>query len=326
MFQKAHWAHLLSILLHGIAAGILLNVGVLPERPPQTPLIELLQPEQQLKLSKPKKLKSILRLHGRAQNHKQQPPFTKPNKKPAEIKHTGFYPKTQSPGSWQSHLAKNENEWSDNPVMSTLNGLGLSEYSENHSFFEALAQRLNRHILYPKELWEHRISGSFWIKIRINEKGQLLQVIDASSHSPVLRAYALINIYRCLKTALPRKYWYSKPKELALQLSFQFETTSIDNQKVRQTVGFRKNYFRFHRVARVPDRLREALANYARYIPPILPTPMGPVVNFTQLFHMVNAWSSADPSFKKKNGLIFTKDVLEHKIDRERRQFYPASG
>ena len=66
----------------------------------------------------------------------------------------------------QSSL-EHKGQWSDQPVMDTLNSMSLPEYSRNYYFFEILTQNMNQPIQYPKEYANNMLTGQFWIRIFI---------------------------------------------------------------------------------------------------------------------------------------------------------------
>ncbi len=231
-----------------------------------------------------------------------------------------FSPQPYRAGSFVDHQKRHQNGWGGDEIMETMNSIELSEYSENFYFFEVLSQHLNQQIPYPKALWEHKISGKIWVKLQVNRKGQLLRVIDSSKNCPVLSAYVLVNIYQALKTGLPQKYWYHQDKDLALMLTFDYSVTSVPNAPEVQSSRYFKNRFEFKRVAKVPDFLHEKMRDYARYIPPIAPTPMGPIINFVQVYHMIEAWRGDDPMVQKRNRELFTRDKMQQLLQQSQKK------
>ncbi len=209
-------------------------------------------------------------------------------------------------------------EWSDKPVMATLQSMDLPEISENIYFFELLRERINRAVLYPKDLAEHKITGKIWVKILVDPKGQLLQVLSKSNKQPVLEAYVIVNIFEALKEVFPQKYWYSKNKDLAFLLNFDFSVSSVPNQKPLHFAQSEKNRMDFIRRAKIPNLLEELATDYARYFPPIVPTPAGPIINFVQVYRMIEAWSDLNPIERKKQRLRLTKQKINLMLKRQK--------
>ena len=302
------------------------------EAPKYAPLQDMKLPKKSLvnkSKSTTKHKESRKSLDTRGTGHKKLKRKTKQEGKGLEKKSEGkgegfrfsdFSPSSKESGTFSDHQARHQGGWAGNEIMETMNGMGLGEYSENHYFFEVLVNHLNRMIPYPKELWEHKIEGKIWVKVQVNREGQLLRVIDASKNAPVLSAYVLVNIFQALEHSLPRRYWYSRDKDLALMLSFDYSVTSIPTAAEIQNARYFKNRFEFERVAKIPNFLQETMRDYARYVPPIAPTPMGPIVNFVQVYHMIQAWRGDDPLLKKKNKELFTREKMQRLLEQSKKR------
>lgn len=223
-------------------------------------------------------------------------------------------------GGRLSFSSESRGEWSDQPVMETLNNMDLFEYSQNHSFFEVLAINMNQAIKYPEDFARNMLVGKFWIRIFVDRKGRLLQIIESSKSSPLLQAYVMINLYQSLKKPLPKKYWYHKDKDLAFQLNFDFSVSSVASMPSLSSVKYQKNSIHFKRREKIPNFLQRFSHDYARYLPPIVPTPLGPVINFVQVYKMIESWQGLDPIQRRKLGFEMTREKMEHmlKIETEK--------
>ena len=240
-----------------------------------------------------------------------------------------LYESQYSPSTDQSDANNpSSGDWSDKPVLSTLNGLGLSEYSENFHFFEILSRKINKGIGYPEDYARNKLTGEFWIKILVDKKGRLLQIIESSKKNPVLCSYVMVNLYQILKTPLPQKHWYSKEKSLAFLLRFDFKVSSIPSVASQQSVRYQKNKMDFLRLAKIPNFIDEVARDYARYLPPIAPTPVGPVINFVQVYRMIRAWQELNPVQRKRMKLELTKERMESllRIEEERHRSPQKKG
>lgn len=202
-------------------------------------------------------------------------------------------------------------EWKDQPVIQTMNSIGLEEYSLNDHFFKKLSNKLNQSILYPKDYAENHITGKLWVQILIDSKGRLLKIIDSSKTSPILNAYIFVNLHKVLSTPLPARYWYKNKTELAFQLNFDFSVTSVPSIPELQTVSYQKNSLFFKRRNKVKTVIERISEDYARYIPPIAPTPLGPIINFVQVYRMIQAWQGMNPIERKKRKLEMTKERID---------------
>ena len=107
---------------------------------------------------------------------------------------------------------------------------------------------------------------------------------------------------------------------MALMLSFDYSVTSIPTAAEIQNARYFKNRFEFERVAKIPNFLQETMRDYARYVPPIAPTPMGPIVNFVQVYHMIQAWRGDDPLLKKKNKELFTREKMQRLLEQSKKR------
>ena len=328
MKKIGNWGFALSLFIHGAVMGaLLISQNSLAPKKKEAPFLISLQPKRTTKKLKSTRLdkKNLLK-----QKNKVKTSAKKSKKKPLKTSISRYglnktleslSPHIVKPGTVQSHISQATGSWDKHEVMGTMNSMNLSEYSENYGFFEHLTSHLNENIQYPKELWEHHIEGDVWLHLRINHKGELLQVIKTSQSARVLRAYVLVCLYKALEFPFPKKYWYSKDKDLILALHFDYSVSSVPNQPEIQNVRAFKNRLEFIRVAKVPNFLQDITRDYARYVPPIAPTPFGPVVNFVQVYRMINAWSEEDPLLQKRNRLVFTKEKMEALLQSSERKY-----
>ncbi len=326
MHRNFRYGLFLSVIVH-CCFGLWLARTLPPATEARTPpLVTLNEASTVLKNEAQKKTKSNTLISSRNQFEKSHS-TTKARKKGRgkgnSFAYKDFAPSSFRIGTFEKHKADHNDGWTGNEVMETMNGMGLSEYSENYYFFDVLVSHLNRMIPYPKELWEHKIEGKVWVKLQVNRRGQLLRVIDSSKNCPVLSAYILINIYQALKVGLPKRFWYRRDKDLNLFLSFDYSVTSIPTSSEVQVGKYFKNRLEFKRVAKVPSFLHEKMQEYARYIPPITPTPMGPVINFVQVYNMIEAWRGEDPALKKRNRELFTRERMQKLLEKSQSNHHP---
>ncbi len=216
----------------------------------------------------------------------------------------------------------NEDGWNDNPVMKTLNSIDLPEYSENHYFFSYLREKINQAIIYPQDLAEHKITGKIWVKILIDPSGRLLQIIDTSHKQVLLESYVIINLYETLKNQFPKRIRYTKNKNLAFYLNFDFSVSSVQSMPPLHYATSMKNSINFYRRAKIPNFLEELSSDYARYIPPIIPTPVGPILDFARVYTMIKAWPDISPLEKKKQRLYLTKEKLDRILKKTKAKWY----
>lgn len=223
---------------------------------------------------------------------------------------------------WRQHHQDNSLGWEQEDVMNTMNKTGLEEYSENFNFFESLSSHINNSTSYPQELWTHKLTGQIVVKAQINHKGELIRIIESSKQHPILSAFVTIQLFEALKQPMPSHLWHNEAKTMNFYLQFDFNVSSVPTVESVHKVSYFKNRFHFKRLAKIPSFLEEQSRLYARYIPPIIPTPAGPVIDFIQAYKMIEAWRHDSPLQAKQNQMLLTKEKynsLLEKILKEKR-------
>ncbi|MCJ8276736.1 MAG: hypothetical protein HRT44_14310, partial [Bdellovibrionales bacterium] len=196
-------------------------------------------------------------------------------------------------------------------VNATMNHMSLSEYTGNRLFFEILKSKFDQSIQYPQELVEHKIEGQTWIKVLVNHKGELIEVVDTAAKKPALKAFVIVGVHQALKKALHKKYWHKPQRNVTLVLHFNFKILTYGQFQSRATSRYHKNRYDFLRVQQGKHVIHEFMENNARYIPPIIPLPGGFFFSFTQAYNLVKAWSEMDPKIRKRQRHEMTKEKLD---------------
>lgn len=179
-------------------------------------------------------------------------------------------------------------KYSENGAIGQMNALGLEEFSAMTPFFEAIWKRIDSRLDYPEDFLKQNITGQVNIHVLVDARGVMLnRALEVTGSDPFLESYTLVLLLHALSKPLAQQYWLKEKKNMAITLTFEFDTHSVP-YKVTEKGSHYKNalYFKRHRYAH-PVIMKKFEKFYSRYMPPIIPVPGGFFIDFVQAYRWV---------------------------------------
>lgn len=186
------------------------------------------------------------------------------------------------------------------------------------TFWQRLAEKVNRGLDYPADFANQRIQGSVRVYFYVDRKGRLQgDFSSVKGPEPLLNLYVMSSLIILLRDALPENLWADQDS-LAVTMNINFKIYQFQEMSIKDEYSFENNELSLTRAEYVSPLLVDQVKKvFTRYVPPIIPIPGGFYVDIPMLVEYIQNINSPDPDEQRQARLKIKRQDLEQALKKK---------
>lgn len=222
---------------------------------------------------------------------------------PNILPHDSGLPITQ--GASTKYIETSKDQGSD--AFTQAENMNFQLEGETLPFFKAIREKIERNLIFPREMSKLRIHGKVQVQFEVDPQGAFTgRLIQLDSEDETLKTFVMATLAYALKAPLPKSQQSKTPHtSFILHADFDFRLLGYGDVSQPVEVPQFKNMLFFRREARVDPILNEYIA---RYLPPFIPIPGGVILNLMGAYHLIMSIGKPSAQMLQRNEKQFIKD------------------